>query len=50
MDPATAPEHVARFLEQNWSYGFANFPYSGDPSELENLSDFDSMAVKMTVD
>ena len=50
MDPADTPEHVARFISQNWSYGFADFPYSGDASELENLSDMDSMAVKMTVD
>ena len=30
MDPAGAPEHVARFMSQNWSYGLADYPYSGD--------------------
>ena len=50
MDPDSTPEHVKRFTNQNWSYGFSNYPYSGDSSELENLSDMDSMAVKMTVD
>ena len=50
MNPADTPEHVTRFVDQNWSYGFADYPFSGDPSDLENLSDMDSMAVKMTVD
>ena len=50
MDPAGAPEHVTRFLMENWAYGLADYPYSGEPKDLHNLSDMDSMAVKMTVD
>ena len=50
QDLLGAPDHVTKFQTQNWAYGFADYPYSGDPMEIENLSDLNSMAVKMAVD
>ena len=48
-DPTDIPEHVTLFQNENQSYSFAKFPYSGDPIELENLSDFDSIDLKMAI-
>ena len=50
MDPIGIPNHVTLFQAENWTFAFADYPYSGDPMVLENLSDVDSMALKMAVD
>jgi len=49
-DPIGIPYHVTLFQAENWAFAFADYPYSGDPMVLENLSDVDSMALKMAVD
>ena len=48
-DPAGIPKHVADFQKESWSYSFTKYPFSGDPIELENLSDFDSIAIKLAI-
>ena len=48
-DPVNIPDFVKLFQNESWSYCFAKYPYSGDPIELENLSQLDSMALKMAI-
>ena len=31
------------------SYSFTRYPYSGNPAELENVSDLDAIALKMAI-
>ena len=50
MDPIDLPNHVTLFQKENWAFSFADYPYSGDPTVLENLSDVDSIALKMAID
>ena len=45
-DPTGIPVHVSKFQNESWSYSFTKYPYSGDPAELENLSDLDAIAIK----
>ena len=48
-DPVDIPEHVTLIQNACKSYCFTKFPYSGDPNELENLSEFDSIALKLAI-
>ena len=48
-DPANIPNFVKLFQNSSWSYSFANYPYSGDPMELENLSDLACIAINMAI-
>ena len=48
-DPTDIPEHVTLIQNQSSSYSFTRYPYSGNPAELENVSDLDAIALKMAI-